>query len=244
MPTLTMPMISHLFFYAYLWITVPLNPETTPPPPTLTNSSVKIVCHHYYPFTMLGFTQWIDLPYCGSGTVVKQKDGKQIILTCNHVIDDYYDFLEIFYPDNSHTLCHVVARDSVKDIAILVSAKSSLPVLTKGFSATDPTDIDDSVAYWHTGYPGGGDQLVRVGGIYQLHKINIKSKCHPGQMSYTWQAEAYPGDSGSAIFNGKGEIVGMIWGANLLGQSEATGSKDLEDFCLKHCSEFFSRKQP
>ena len=135
----------------------------------------------------------------GSGTVIEGGD----ILTCAHLFEGKGKIVAVF-PDGSSHKAHVVAVDRAWDLALLRIAQPRQGVKI----ATDAP----KVGQWMRSCGYGSN------GIYQ---------CKHGQvMGYVQAHGTSPfetldirgavrqGDSGGPIFNQRGELAGVIWGAS------------------------------
>ena len=145
----------------------------------------------------------------GSGVIISP-DG--YIVTNNHVIDSASE-IEITLNNNKTYEAKLIGTDKETDIALLkVEAKEDLPYLT--FSDSDNTQV--------------GEWVLAVGNPFNLNStvtagiISAKSRDLEGQKSQSFlqtDAAVNPGNSGGALVNINGDLVGINTAI-----SSATGS--------------------
>lgn len=140
----------------------------------------------------------------GSGVILSE-DG--YIVTNNHVIDGA-DRLEVTLNDNSIYNATVVGTDPVTDVALLKIDAEGLPVIPVG-------DSDDlRVGEWvlAVGNPFGFTSTVTTG-IVSAKARSVAQAAHGRAMgieSYIQtDAAVNPGNSGGALVNVNGELVGI-----------------------------------
>lgn len=140
----------------------------------------------------------------GSG-VILSSDG--YIVTNNHVIDGA-ERLEVTLNDNSIYNAKVVGSDPSTDVALLKIEAENLPVIPVGNSD------DLRVGEWvlAVGNPFGFTSTVTAG-IVSAKARSVGAAAHSRQMgieSYIQtDAAVNPGNSGGALVNIKGELVGI-----------------------------------
>lgn len=140
----------------------------------------------------------------GSG-VILSSDG--YIVTNNHVIDGA-ERLEVTLNDNSIYNAKVVGADPSTDVALLKIEAENLPVIPVGNSD------DLRVGEWvlAVGNPFGFTSTVTTG-IVSAKARSVGAAAHSRQMgieSYIQtDAAVNPGNSGGALVNIKGELVGI-----------------------------------
>ncbi len=140
----------------------------------------------------------------GSGVIISQ-DG--YIVTNNHVIDGA-ERLEVTLNDNSIYNATVVGTDPSTDVALLKIEAEGLPVIPMGDS--DALKVGEWVIA--VGNPFGFTSTVTTG-IVSAKARSISSASHVGQLgieSYIQtDAAVNPGNSGGALVNINGELVGI-----------------------------------
>jgi len=138
----------------------------------------------------------------GTGTCFEHK-GKKIILTAKHVIKENADNNEkIYFLQNNKT----IELDTLKmyeniDLATLNIKADSEGVKCNRFTPLKsiPKVFGESVFY--VGYPNGIGP-VRISG--EIANYGIEEEM------YIMQSFAWPGASGSAVYDRKGKIIGVV----------------------------------
>lgn len=140
----------------------------------------------------------------GSGVIISQ-DG--YIVTNNHVIDGA-ERLEITLNDNRNYNATVVGADAATDLALLKIDATDLPVIPMGDS--DAIKVGEWVLA--VGNPFGFTSTVTTG-IVSAKARSISSATHGNRMgieSYIQtDAAVNPGNSGGALVNLDGELIGI-----------------------------------
>ncbi len=131
----------------------------------------------------------------GSGVVI---DSRGYILTCNHVVDDA-ERVQVDIGDGFYLRGEVVAYDEQQDLAIVKVDHTFTDVAVWGSS--QDLQLGDTV--WAIGYPFDVAKLVRRGVVSGLG-FNIEH--NPFVVT---DLQINPGDSGGAIFNSLGQLVGI-----------------------------------
>jgi S1-C subfamily serine protease len=147
----------------------------------------------------------------GSGTLVDVRDDFGLVITNWHVVRDAQGPIEVIFPGGFTSQARAVKSDADWDLAALVIWKP--PVAPVAISGTAPRP---------------GDQLTICGygpGIYRAAtgyctQYYAPKKNMPQQM-VELNVEARQGDSGGPIFNSRGELAGVLFGA---GQGTTLGS--------------------
>ena len=150
----------------------------------------------------------------GSGTYIQALDGEDggYILTNNHVIEDA-EKVEILWLDGTRMDCEIVGADDGTDVAVL---KFSEPAPA---DAT-PVPLGDSDALQVgelaivIGNPGAGDSVlfgtVTAGIVSGLGRDSINARNFSRSVSVIQvDAAINSGNSGGALLNAKGELVGI-----------------------------------
>jgi len=139
----------------------------------------------------------------GSGTLVYRQSKQGILITNYHVIKDAQDDILVTFPNGFRSSAKVVATDPRWDLAaLLIWAPEIQPVV-----------ITDNPAK-------PGDTLTIAGygsGRYQASSGICSQYVSPGKNQPREMLElrtvARQGDSGGPIFNHKGELAGVLFGA-------------------------------
>lgn len=164
------------------------------------NVSVKT---YYDPFQSFFFGRGEAQSYeqvgTGSGVIISE-DG--YIVTNNHVIQDAKE-LEVTLNNNKAYKAKLVGTDSKMDIALLkIDADEKLPFIV--FSNSDQIKVGEWVLA--VGNPYNLNSTVTAGIVSakarNLDKTSIQSFIQT-------DAAVNPGNSGGALVNGKGELVGI-----------------------------------
>ena len=146
-----------------------------------------------------------DDKFVGSGTgFLLNKDG--YLMTCYHVIDKAKDIYVEFPELSKQMKARVIVKDPKNDIAIL---KVDDPITDSVYIkfSNEPIQTGDNI--FTLGYPhainGMGKEIKFADG-----KISSKTGFNGDINSYQSTIPVQPGNSGSPVFNEKGEVVGMI----------------------------------
>ncbi len=138
----------------------------------------------------------------GSGVIIS-KDG--YIVTNNHVIENANDITITLF-DKRQFKARVVGKDPATDIALLKIDADSLPVLPFGNSD------DLKVGQWvlAIGNPFNLTSTVTAGIVSaKARNISILDKRYAIESFIQTDAAVNPGNSGGALINTKGELVGI-----------------------------------
>lgn len=174
---------------------------------------------------------------CGSGVIVakREHDGTgggwwYCVLTNRHVVQGAGTDRWLTFPSGKRTYCYILGVDERADIAgIEFHSVETLPVVP--LADVDPVQGE---TVWQIGYPHTRGPISRVG-LFR----GILSRSHLGAPNYSYTIATEQGDSGSPIINGKGQVVGLVWGG-IPGESEAVGLPDLKRFTSEKCIRWFA----
>lgn len=140
----------------------------------------------------------------GSGVIISD-DG--YIVTNNHVIEGA-EKLEITLNNNKTYNATVIGTDPATDLALLKIDEKDLPVIT--FGNSDDLKVGEWVLA--VGNPFGFTSTVTAG-IVSAKARSISSSTHSQQMGIDafiqTDAAVNPGNSGGALVNTRGELVGI-----------------------------------
>ncbi len=139
----------------------------------------------------------------GSGVIISE-DG--YIVTNNHVVDGA-DKLEVLFNDNSSYDARIVGTDEASDLALIkVDAKGLTPIV---FGDSESVKIGEWVLA--VGNPFGFNSTVTAGIVSA--KARSLGQNHKGNLSIEsfiqTDAALNPGNSGGALVNLKGELIGV-----------------------------------
>jgi serine protease Do/serine protease DegQ len=136
----------------------------------------------------------------GSGVVYDAKRG--LIVTNNHVIENSDD-LTVTFTDGRSFKAKRVGSDADFDLAVISVPTENLPSMP--FGDSQKLEVGDFVLA--IGYPGNIGQSVTSGIVSGLHRTNVGIE----QFENFIQTDAaiYPGNSGGALVDLKGDLVGI-----------------------------------
>jgi len=136
----------------------------------------------------------------GSGVIVDAQQG--LIVTNDHVINNA-DEIIVSLPDGRKLAATRVGSDPGTDIAVIKVQAQSLVPLTMGDS--DELEVGDFVLAIGNSYQLG--QTVTSGIISGLHRTNLGIEEYEDFIQT--DAAIYPGNSGGALVNLRGELIGI-----------------------------------
>lgn len=137
----------------------------------------------------------------GSGVVLRP----DIVVTNAHVVGDERD-VTIAYADGNRSGAVVLATDEVTDLAVVRTERDNLPV--PEYQTELPMPGEPAVAI---GSPLGFQGTVTAGVISGLHRdIPGAARESPSLVDLIQtDAPISPGNSGGALLNGQGQVVGI-----------------------------------
>jgi S1-C subfamily serine protease len=136
----------------------------------------------------------------GSGVVYDA--GQGLIITNHHVINNA-DEITVTLTDGRVLRARKVGADADFDVALIKVTVTELPSIPFGDSSQ--LEVGDIVLA--IGYPANMAQSVTSGIIGGLHRANIGIEQHENFIQT--DAAVYPGNSGGALVNVRGELVGI-----------------------------------
>lgn len=157
---------------------------------------------------------------CGSGIIIGETDDELLVVTNNHVIEGNQTLTVVFsYDEDSEkpdaVQAHVKGYDSKKDLAVIAISKkdltnemlSQISIAAVGKS----TDLSLGEQVVAIGNALGYGQSVTTGIVSALNrKIGTSESGESDGNTYIQtDAAINPGNSGGALFNMKGELVGI-----------------------------------
>jgi hypothetical protein len=147
----------------------------------------------------------------GSGTLVDVRDQFGLVVTNWHVVRDGTGEVEVIFPDGFRSKARPLKVDSDWDLAALVIWRP--PVKPVAIAAVAPQPGDQLTI---CGY-GSGQYRAATGRCTQYYAPKLDLPQHMVELD----VEARQGDSGGPIFNDRGELAGVLFGA---GQGTTLGS--------------------
>lgn len=156
------------------------------------------------------FGQTYNATGSGSGIILKEENGKILVATNYHVVQGAND-IDVIFVDNESVKATVKGYDSTNDLAVLEiklsdikeSTKKQIKVATLGNSNDVKVGemaiaIGNALGYGQSvtvGYVSAKDRIVDVDGVTMV--------------LLQTDAAINPGNSGGALFNAKGEVIGI-----------------------------------
>jgi len=147
----------------------------------------------------------------GSGTLVDVRDKFGLVITNWHVVRDSQGTVEVVFPSGFRSHARPLKVDSDWDLAALVIWRP--PIEPVRVSATPPRPGDLLTIH---GY-GQGQYRIATGRCTAFYAPRVN---FPREM-VELDVQARQGDSGGPIFNQRGELAGVLFGA---GQGTTIGS--------------------
>ncbi len=139
----------------------------------------------------------------GSG-VVLDKDGN--ILTNNHVIAGF-DILDVTLSDGTSAAARLIGHDLGNDIAVIKIDVASDKLTPAKLGDSDSVRVGEMVIA--IGNPFGREGSVTEGIVSGLDRRLDGGNARPLRQLIQTDAAINPGNSGGALFNAKGEVIGI-----------------------------------
>jgi serine protease Do len=136
----------------------------------------------------------------GSGVIY---DAVQGLIVTNHHVIDHADEITVTLTDGRILTAKRVGSDPDFDLALIRVRADNLPSIPFGDSSQ--LEVGDIVLA--IGYPANLAQSVTSGIVGGLHRTNIGIEQHENFIQT--DAAVYPGNSGGALVNTKGDLVGI-----------------------------------
>ena len=170
---------------------------------SITNMSVQEVQSFF------GGTQQQESTSVGSGIIIGQTDSELLILTNNHVVEGN-EKLTVSFVDNESVEANVKGTDSTKDLAVVAvkisdvkdSTMDEIAVATMGDSSK--LEVGEQVVA--IGNALGYGQSV-TSGIVSATERTLDG--YEGGTLIQTDAAIHPGNSGGALLNSNGEVIGI-----------------------------------
>lgn len=148
----------------------------------------------------------------GSGTLIDVRENFGLVITNWHVVRDATESIEVVFPDGFTSKARALKVDSDWDLAALVVWRPD-GIEPVSIAATAP-QLGDQLTI--CGY-GQGNYRCATGRCTQYYAPRLDFPRHMVELD----VEARQGDSGGPIFNDRGELAGVLFGA---GQGTTLGS--------------------
>ncbi len=147
----------------------------------------------------------------GSGTLVDVRDEYGLVVTNWHVVRDAAGPIQVSFPDGFQSPARALKVDQPWDLAALVIWRPNIDPVSIADHAPRPGDVLTIAGY------GRGTYRVATGRCTQYVAPGVRFPYEMVELS----VEARQGDSGGPIFNQKGELAGVLFGA---GQGTTVGA--------------------
>ena len=139
----------------------------------------------------------------GSGTLVDVRDSYGLVITNWHVVRDATGPIEVIFPNGQRSQARALKVDADWDLAALVIWRPEAQPVALATGAPQPGDHLTICGYGDGTYRSASGRCT---GYYAPHE-NL-----PQQM-VELDVQARQGDSGGPIFNDRGEMAGVLFGA-------------------------------
>jgi hypothetical protein len=139
----------------------------------------------------------------GSGTLVDVRDQFGLVVTNWHVVRDNKGDIEVVFPDGFRSKARPLKVDADWDLAALVIWRPPAPPVAMADAAPQSGDQLTICGY------GQGQYRAVTGRCTQYYSPKIDLPQHMVELD----VEARQGDSGGPIFNERGELAGVLFGA-------------------------------
>ncbi|MGI9430195.1 MAG: S1 family peptidase [Bythopirellula sp.] len=147
----------------------------------------------------------------GSGTLIDIRDDFGLVITNWHVVRDATGTIEVMFPDGFTSKARALKVDSDWDLAALVIWRPTIAPVKIADEAPQPGDVLTICGY------GQGMYRCATGRCTQYYAPRLDFPRHMVELD----VEARQGDSGGPIFDQRGELAGVLFGA---GQGTTLGS--------------------
>jgi S1-C subfamily serine protease len=152
-----------------------------------------------------------DATSYGSGTLVDVRDQYGLVVTNWHVVRDGTGEVEVIFPDGFRSKARPLKVDADWDLAALVIWRPTAAAVKLAATAPQPGEQLTICGY------GPGNYRAATGRCTQYYAPSMDLPQHMVELD----VEARQGDSGGPIFNSRGELAGVLFGA---GQGTTLGS--------------------
>jgi S1-C subfamily serine protease len=139
----------------------------------------------------------------GSGTLVDVRDGYGLVLTNWHVVRDATGSIEVLFPGGFYSQARALKLDRDWDLAALVVWRPPAEPVPLASRPPQPGDRLTIAGYGRGTYRQVSGRCTR----YYSPKVHLPKEL------VELDVEARQGDSGGPIFNDRGELAGVLFGA-------------------------------
>jgi hypothetical protein len=140
----------------------------------------------------------------GSGTLIDVRDQHGLVVTNWHVVRDASGEITVVFPDGFRSAARVLKVDNNWDLAALVIWRPNVQPVPVSTIAPRPGDTLTIAGY------GSGNYRAVTGRCTQYVAPGTNQPYEMVELS----AQARQGDSGGPIFNDRGELAGVLFGAS------------------------------
>jgi hypothetical protein len=144
-----------------------------------------------------------DATSYGSGTLVDVRDRFGLVITNWHVVRDGTGEVEVVFPDGYRSMARPLKVDEEWDLAALVIWRPTAAPVPIAAHAPQPGDQLTICGY------GQGQYRAATGRCTKYYAPKLELPLHMVELD----VEARQGDSGGPIFNERGELAGVLFGA-------------------------------
>lgn len=139
----------------------------------------------------------------GSGTLIDVRDRFGLVITNWHVVRDGTGEVEVVFPDGYRSMARPLKVDEDWDLAALVIWRPPAAPVSIAAQAPQPGDQLTICGY------GQGQYRAATGRCTKYYAPKLELPLHMVELN----VEARQGDSGGPIFNDRGELAGVLFGA-------------------------------
>lgn len=139
----------------------------------------------------------------GSGTLVDARGQYGLVITNWHVVRDGHGDVDVVFPDGFQSKARPLKVDKDWDLAALVIWRPPAPPVKMTMTPPQPGDELTICGY------GSGQYRAATGRCTQYFAPSTDLPQHLVELN----VEARQGDSGGPIFNDRGELAGVLFGA-------------------------------
>lgn len=158
-----------------------------------------------------GGSQSYEVPSSGSGIIIGENDTELLIVTNNHVVQDTVS-LKITFVDDAAVDAVIKGTDTDTDLAVISVPLDQIPQETKEKIAVARLGDSDGLKVGQgviaIGNALGYGQSVTVGYVSALNR-EIKTSDGNTRVLLQTDAAINSGNSGGALLNMKGEVIGI-----------------------------------
>ncbi|MBA4107449.1 MAG: hypothetical protein C0485_17065 [Pirellula sp.] len=140
----------------------------------------------------------------GSGTLVDVRGDYGLVVTNWHVVRDGAGEVEVIFPDGFRSKARPLKVDADWDLAALVIWRPPAAAVKLAATAPQPGEQLTICGY------GSGNYRAATGRCTQYFAPKVELPQHLVELD----VEARQGDSGGPIFNSRGELAGVLFGAS------------------------------